>query len=172
MTSRGGRDHDSCGILATAIAWVLLGLALLLYHSAARAELTGSVTLGKQALEHSPFSRSLSLGYRARISESWIVKPTVGGWLGGPGRESLFVAAPSGVQVVVPSGLYGFASVGPAWISAPDEILGGHWQFMTEFGLGLKNDLKNIEIVWQHFSSAGLVMPNMGRDFIGLQIGF
>jgi hypothetical protein len=152
---------------------LLLASLVLLASTYSHAELTGSVSLGKLVLEHQPFERSASVGYRLHLGESWFVKPTLGGWIGGRGEPSWFVGAPVGVQVWIPiSGLYGFISVGPARISNPDWVLGGYGQFMTEFGFGLKNDSKNIEIVWQHLSSAGLVMPNLGRDFVGVQVGF
>lgn len=60
-----------------------------------------------------------------------------------------------------------------AGISNPDSQLGGHFpEFNGEFYLGLR-DKKGaaIGLQYEHISSAGIVMPNQGRDFVTLQLG-
>lgn len=149
----------------------LLFAALLLTQTA-HAELTAAVGLGKQVLEHKPFERAVSVGYRINIAKQWFVQPQAGGWTGGQGLPSWFIAAPVGLQVWIPNtGAYATAAVGPSRISQPDNLLGGHWQFCPQFSLGLKTELANIGVTWMHFSSAGLIQPNQGRDFIGIQMG-
>jgi hypothetical protein len=152
-------------------------LLLLLFPMAAQAELSLMVGLGKNAITdnihgtHESFERMGSLGYSLDLSENFYVKPEIGGWLGGPGKESWFVGIPVGVKLWVPnSGAFAFASVGPSYISAPDDLLGSHWQFDTEFGFGLKDTLTTLALFYKHFSSAGFFMPNIGRDFFGIQL--
>lgn len=150
----------------------LLLIALFWTIPANAADLSFSVALGKKVLEHEPFERAASVGVIQPLSETWFVKPSLGGWIGGSGKPSWFVAAPVGLRVWIPStGYYATAAVGPSYISAPDELLGGHWQFCPEFGAGLKTEKAEIGLTWLHFSSAGLVMPNQGRDFLGIRIG-
>lgn len=147
-------------------------LLLFLLASSAQAETTLTVGLGKGVMEHEPFERAASIGYRINLSDNWFIKPEIGGWLGGRGKESWFIGCPIGLQVWVPvTGLYATAAVGPSRISQPDEMLGGRGQCDVEFGLGLKTEKANIGAVWKHFSSAGLATPNLGRDFVGIQIG-
>lgn len=147
-------------------------MLVILFVSTAQAEVTASVALGKGVLDRVPFERQASIGYRLHFSETWFIKPELGGWLGGLGEQSWFIGAPVGLEVWIPnSGAYASAAVGPSRISHPDRILGGFGQFDCEFGLGLKTERANLGLTWKHFSSAGLAMPNLGRDFIGLQVG-
>lgn len=163
--------------LIEAITFVTLIFAILAFAAHAhagesRSEATAAVGLGRRVLLHQPFERAAAIGVKYHLSENWFVKPEVGGWLGGPGRPSWFMAAPFGLQVWIPtSGLYATVAVGPSRISTPDDQLGGHFQFCPEFGLGLKTEHVNLEAVWMHFSSAGIFMPNQGRDFVGVQAG-
>ena len=62
---------------------------------------------------------------------------------------------------------------GPTLISSPDNALGGIFQLNETlfFGIVDKDD-NTIGIVYNHFSSAGLEMPNLGRDFMGIEIKF
>lgn len=61
-------------------------------------------------------------------------------------------------------------AVGPAIISTPDSYLGGIFQFHETLFLGLKGTNGNtIGFSYQHFSSAGLETPNVGRDFGGIE---
>jgi Lipid A 3-O-deacylase (PagL) len=57
-------------------------------------------------------------------------------------------------------------------ISTPDSMLGGRFpQFNEEFYLGLRDRKNNgIGVKYSHISSAGLESPNMGRDFVMLQL--
>jgi hypothetical protein len=62
---------------------------------------------------------------------------------------------------------------GPALISSPDIALGGIVQFNETIFFGIVDKSgDNIGIAYNHFSSAGLEMPNLGKDFIGLEIRF
>jgi hypothetical protein len=60
---------------------------------------------------------------------------------------------------------------GPTLISNPDILLGGNFQFMEDLHLGIQDkDSNYIGIFYRHISSAGLEMPNIGRDFVGLEL--
>lgn len=64
------------------------------------------------------------------------------------------------------------AGYGLAAISTPDSYLGGRFpQFQGELYLGLRDHRGNgIGVQYEHISSAGIVTPNQGRDFIVLQL--
>lgn len=99
----------------------------------------------------------------------------VGGWVDQRGQgfgNSAFAGYQLGFDVrndVFDASIFS----GPTLISGTDELLGGHFQFNETMFLGIvdKND-NAIGIAWNHFSSAGLEMPNLGRDFLGLEIKF
>lgn len=59
-----------------------------------------------------------------------------------------------------------------AVITQPDGYLGGYFpQFNGEFYVGLRDRVGNgIGFQYEHISSAGFVNPNVGRDFLMLQI--
>lgn len=63
--------------------------------------------------------------------------------------------------------------LGGAYIQTPDTILGSHLQFAHEVLIGIK-DFRNVGVFIsiKHLSNAGLVKPNMGRNFIGLGVMF
>jgi hypothetical protein len=62
---------------------------------------------------------------------------------------------------------------GPNLISSPDVALGGMFQMNESIFLGIKDsDCNSIGIVYNHFSSAGIEQPNLGKDFLGLEIKF
>jgi hypothetical protein len=82
------------------------------------------------------------------------------------------------------SSVFGSASVGPkmtlgsvqtrflwgvAYISAPDSVLGSHFQFKHDLTLGLYDLRSGLSVGYNHISNAGLVLPNRGRDFITLR---
>lgn len=69
--------------------------------------------------------------------------------------------------------LYLTYKIGPSIISNTDALLGSNIQIAHEFGIGLR-DIRGVRtgIVFKHFSNAGLVKPNLGRDFAGLRIEF
>lgn len=85
-------------------------------------------------------------------------------------RSSPFVECLVGVE---PKGehLYVSYKLGPAWIYHPDALLGSYLQLAHELGLGMY-DARGVRVglVYKHFSNAGLIKPNVGRDFLGLRI--
>lgn len=84
--------------------------------------------------------------------------------------DSLFVEALFGVE---PKSDHFYMSykLGPAIITNTDALLGSNAQLSHEFGFGMR-DLRDVRVglVLKHYSNAGLVKPNKGRDFIGARI--
>jgi len=99
----------------------------------------------------------------------------VGGWIDSRSRDfnnSVLVGYQLGF--VVKNDIFE-ANVfsGPTIISNTDALLGGHFQFNETVFFGIVDKNGNaIGSAWNHFSSAGLEMPNHGRDFMGLEIKF
>ncbi len=62
--------------------------------------------------------------------------------------------------------------LGVSAITSPDSYLGGRFpMFNLELFLGLEDGYGNgIGLKYEHISSAGLVMPNLGRDFLLVQL--
>lgn len=151
----------------------LAAIICLLFVATAHAEVTTTVALGKKVLEKQPFERAASIGYKIPFSDSWFIKPELGGWLGGSGKPSWYVGAPVGVQAWVKNtGMFLSVAAGPCYLANPDSLLGHHAQVDIEFGAGLKTDAATIGALWKHFSNAGVFgPPNIGRDFIGLTVG-
>jgi hypothetical protein len=62
---------------------------------------------------------------------------------------------------------------GPTYITTPDIALGGNLQFNETIFFGIKDRQDDsIGVAYNHFSSAGLEMPNLGRDFMCVEIKF
>lgn len=63
---------------------------------------------------------------------------------------------------------------GPGLISATDPYLGGYFQFNVSVFVGFRDAKTGVSlgIDYNHFSSAGLEMPNQGKDFLGLGAKF
>lgn len=60
---------------------------------------------------------------------------------------------------------------GAGLITSPDSMLGGNFQFTQDLLIGLRDNRRNmIGLVYKHISSAGLEMPNKGRDFLTIQV--
>lgn len=102
-------------------------------------------------------------------------KFNVGAWLDSRGQgyaSSAFTGYQIGFEVtnsIFQSSVWS----GPTFVSTPDRALGGRLQFNETVYFGIVDKDKNsIGIEYEHFSSAGLEMPNLGRDFLGLAIKF
>lgn len=60
---------------------------------------------------------------------------------------------------------------GIALLSGTDSMLGGIPQFKQDLVLGLKDGFGcSIGLVYTHMSSAGVFLPNIGRDFLTLRL--
>jgi lipid A 3-O-deacylase PagL len=59
-----------------------------------------------------------------------------------------------------------------AGITTPDTYLGGYFQFNGDLGFTLRDTRhgNGIGLSYGHISSAGIEMPNQGRDFVTLEL--
>lgn len=99
----------------------------------------------------------------------------LGGWFDNSGiegrRSSALAGASLGVNV---NGgpFFGQALVGPALISCKDSSLGGPFQFNNDVAFGIRDDSNKATfgVAYKHVSSAGIELPNRGRDFLMFRI--
>lgn len=96
----------------------------------------------------------------------------LGGWVGrGLGRTSAVARLQLGVTPGPYVGVFGKAFVGPCFITRTDALLGGHAQFCTDIGVGVRDEYTLMSIGYSHISSAGMSSPNKGRDWLTFEIG-
>ncbi len=115
------------------------------------------------------------IGNRDYLPFGFYTQYNAGGWVQtdrGDGRKSSgFVSGQIGVEAE--RGVVLRLATGPAIISTPDSYLGGVFQFKDELFIGLKGYNDNtLGFRYTHFSSAGLEMPNQGREFGGIELTF
>lgn len=137
-----------------------------LYATAA----VGVFNSGKQSTAESKY---LGLGYRDALGYGLTYQYEVGGWtdIAKHGRKgSAYGTAQIGVEA--DAGITIRAMVGPALISTPDAYLGGTFQFNEDFYAGIRGANGNTAgFKYKHISNAGIMQPNVGRDFAGLEVG-
>lgn len=141
---------------------------------ASNLDATLSVGMGKSVLKQKAFERVGSIGVRYGWN-TWKLQANGGYWLALAENEkaSLFTSLQGGVEVVGKDGVFASVMFGPALIQTPDNKLSGHFQFHPTFGIGIKNtDNYALSFMWQHFSNAGIILPNAGRDLLTLQAIF
>lgn len=158
------------GIFISAVAAILIYGLTTKAHAASLDALV-SVGIGKSVLDKKAFERYASLG--VQYGAIWKVRANGGYWLALNDGEkaSLYGSLQGGLDVVGSGGTYATVMFGPALIQHPDSKLGGKFQFHTCFGVGMKNDAGyGLAFLWQHFSNAGIVMPNNGRDLLTAQL--
>jgi hypothetical protein len=99
----------------------------------------------------------------------------VGGWsdVNSGYRDAVFANYLVGVETRMKQGLYFSYMLGPAVISETDPKLGSNIQCSHEFEIGYRDTRgEKVKIDIRHFSNAGVVRPNEGRNFIGLGLEF
>lgn len=116
-----------------------------------------------------------NIGYRADILAGIYWQFKVGYWGDGSGdnsrHNSAYISSGPGIRVdLAPIELR--SGWGLAAITNPDSYLGGYFpQFNGELYLGLRDKWGDgLGIKYEHVSSAGLLQPNLGRDFAALEI--
>lgn len=92
---------------------------------------------------------------------------------GDPTRKGSFIVSTGPGWNVVFDPIEIRVGTGLAVISTPDSYLGGRFpQFDSELYLGVRDSAgRAVGFKYEHVSSAGLVSPNKGRDFLLLEIG-
>lgn len=153
---------------------IMIVFGLLFLCRIAAADVVLSVGVGKGILYHNgtPFERFMSVGYEHEFPIGVFIRPEVGYFLDVSGKTlSSFWAAPLlGVRARSPIGPLLHFAVGPGYLQNPDSILGGHFQFSLEGGVALEDKNFALGLMWKHLSSAGINMPNLGRDAIVLHV--
>ncbi len=94
-----------------------------------------------------------------------------GGW-NEPGGFAIFGGANAGLHIVAPSGMAMRAGFGPSLISQTDDRLSSLFEFHIQMKIGLEHDGYGVGLQGDHFSNAGIVLPNLGRDIVSLYIQF
>jgi hypothetical protein len=116
------------------------------------------------------------VGVQGEILQALVQRFNVGGWLDQRGAgytDSAFAGYQLGFDVRNDALEMAIFS-GPTYISSSDVALGGNFQFNETIYVGIhdpKSD-DSIGMAYNHFSSAGLEMPNLGKDFVCLEIKF
>ena len=149
-------------------------ILLLLLSTPALAEVSLSAGIGKGALYHNgtPFERSAAIGYQYNFKHDFFIRPEVGWFMdnSGNGKTSFWAAPLLGVSALSTVGPELHVALGPGYLQHPDEILGGHFQFSLEGGVGITSKNAYVGLAWKHLSSGGITQPNRGRDFIMVQL--
>lgn len=101
----------------------------------------------------------------------------VGGWVDRRrdiGRSNSFFGSYGIASRTKAGPFYGQAAVGLGFVGAPDTALGGSFpQFYQDFGVGIQgSNGMSLGIHFKHISSGGIHTPNMGRDLLGVDLGY
>jgi len=139
------------------------------------------VGLSKSAKNSFSETKTLGFGYTNKMFElrqlSFLAYQYEGGfWVDSQRQEgrkdSLYGSASLGLDILADS--FRVTSMhGIGLISSPDTYLGSHGQFFHDVCLGLQDDVNkaNISLCYKHISNAGIVPPNIGRDFMSIKLG-
>lgn len=118
-------------------------------------------------------TKVFTLGYEEELFGPFIKQYEVGVYAdqGGNGRSSSgFGSVSLGIEVnpgyFVLRSLWGIGA-----ITNPDSMLGGWFQFNQDLLFGVRDNRGNMMgLNYKHISSAGIYIPNAGRDFITIQL--
>lgn len=120
-------------------------------------------------------TKTIFLAYQETIFGPFIKQYELGGWIDNSGHEgrksSGLLGASAGINVNAQI-FFAQALVGPSLISHTDTNLGGHFQFNNDIAFGFRDpDTKaTVGFGYKHVSSAGLELPNRGRDFLMFRV--
>lgn len=153
---------------------LLLAALLLAFSTPSLATVVLSAGVGKNIMKQNgtPFERTGIVGYQFQLPKSVFIQPQAGYFLdtSGDTKSSIFASTLFGVEAKALAGPVLHLGVGPGYLQNPDQILGGHFQFNLEGGIGLCDGNVCVKLIWTHLSSGGIEMPNLGRDFICAQV--
>lgn len=114
------------------------------------------------------------IGHRLDLIEGIYWQNKIGGWGQGENqygmKSSAYASSGLGMRVDLTPVEFR-AGYGLGLITVPDAYLGGPFQFNGEVYLGLRDKKGNgFGVKYEHISSAGIEMPNQGRDFYVLEL--
>lgn len=75
-------------------------------------------------------------------------------------------------RVATPSGMFVRVGAGPSWYFRKDDRVSSNLNANIQGAVGLFQDGWAIGLLYVHYSNAGTVPPNLGRDFIGPVVEF
>lgn len=87
------------------------------------------------------------------------------------GIPAIYAGVSGGIHIVAPSGLTSRISFGPVLVSETDSRISSPFEFHIQARLGLDLHFWETGLEFDHFSNAGLVPPNLGRDVVSLYVG-
>lgn len=152
------------------ILFLILGAC---HRARADSYTTAALGIFSSAKDSHAESKFFNMGYRDSLILDLSHQAEIGLWTdaAGHGRKgSGYVAYMIGVEVDNPAILARFMA-GPALITSPDAYLGGVPQFTEALSLGIRDRRgRSMSAKYQHFSSAGIFQPNVGRDFGGIEV--
>lgn len=114
--------------------------------------------------------KMLTAGYEFRWNEPSLILEA-GGWNSSNGFAG-FGGINMGVHIASNDGMCARIGFGPALISQTDDRLSSLFEFHIQARLGLEKENWAAGIQFDHFSNAGIVPPNPGRDVVSLYLGF
>jgi hypothetical protein len=154
-----------------AIFVALFFLALHHCHSAEAAQVVPKWGFEKNIISEGTGSaeRTYGLEYLHPIgaAKAMHLKAEVGAWWARQaGRSSSFyTSAQWGYRVAMPWGLFVEAYVGPGWVAITDDRNSSHVNIFHDVGIGWLQHGWGLGLGFKHISNAGVVPPNLGRDF-------
>lgn len=153
---------------------VLMFLVVAIQNAKAESYLGYGLGIASSAKDSVAECKFFNLGYREDLILGFSHQYELGFFTDsvGNGRVGSAIGAYMiGIEVnPLPIVLRSMSGVG--FISEPDIYLGGHFQFHHDLYVGMKDSFgKSLGINYRHISSAGLYQPNLGRDFVSIQLG-
>lgn len=169
------KQEDRKKLKTTILVRYLLA-AIMMVASTAKAD--SIIKYGANASkENEPLgsTKSIFVSDQGDIVGPFIRQYEIGGWFDNSGisgrHSSALLGASAGVGVNAQL-FFAQALVGPSLISHPDSSLGGYFQFNNDYAFGLRdpNTRATIGFNYKHVSSAGIELPNRGRDFLMFRV--
>jgi len=119
-------------------------------------------------------TKVFSLGYSEKFFQAMMYQLEAGAWIDNrkdlDRKSSGFGFGSIGLDVQT-GAFYIQALWGAGLITCTDSMLGGPFQFNTDLGIGLRDSNGySIGIGYKHISSAGIELPNKGRDFMMMRL--
>lgn len=152
-------------------------LLMLIFSTPSYASYYGSYGVQVLQKEHSGFAdvKLFNIGYQTSLYKIFAQKAELGVWsdVKFPGRSSSGYGAYSVGLRIEPGSLYLESYWGLCAITHTDTMLGSNFQFKNDTGIGIEDAAgRFIGINYSHISNAGILLPNLGRDFLAIKIGF
>ena len=115
--------------------------------------------------------RMYGIEYIHPIKDSMFLKGDTGGWISRQDdrRSSPYASFQWGYRVQMTWGLFFEAAVGPGYVHALDARSSSHVNIFHDLGVGWLQNGYGLGLGFKHISNAGIVPPNLGRDFLGVR---